>query len=61
MYRPLRSFQTTLGTTLCFVHMLNVSHYVPQGASVILGRFRSCIDNVDAHTLHLNNQYLTLL
>ena len=58
-YRTLFGSQTTLGSTLCYVRMLNVSYYAPHGVSVMQGRFWSCTVNVDAHTLNINSQYLT--
>ena len=61
MYRPLRCFKTTLEPTLCYTWMLNVSHYSPHGVSVMQGMFGSCTVIVDAHTLNLKNQYITLL
>ena len=48
MYRPLRSFQATIGPTLCYVLKLNDTPSAPHGVSVMQIRFRSYTLNVDA-------------
>ena len=47
--------------TLCYVCMLNACHYCLHDISVMKVSFKRCTFNAYAHTLSLNNQYLTLL
>ena len=61
MYMSLSWFETALEKTLHYVHTLNVCHDALHEDNVMYVWFQTLRENVYAHALDLNDQYLTLL